>query len=82
MCVIKNSKGEVWRRSFEDLYLVEIMTPMVKVNTMRNGVAIERPLHSIFNVLPAIDCITPLQAYNEFLEKKTINGIFDDQTLC
>ncbi len=77
MSVIKNSKGEVWRRSSKDLYLVEIMPPMVKINAMKNGVAVERPLHSILNVLPAINCLTPFQGYNEYLEKKNIDGLFD-----
>lgn len=81
MGVIKNSKGEVWRRSPKDLYLVEIMPPMIKTSAMKNGVNVERPLHSIFNVLPAIHCVTPSEGYNEFIQKKILDGPFDVKIL-
>jgi hypothetical protein len=84
MGVIKSSRDEIWRRSVNDLYLIEIMTPMKKNDQDRNK---QKPLHSILMYLPTIYCVTPLQIFNRFKgENEELNSLkvsdkFDEKIL-
>ncbi len=48
---LKHSNGQLWRRNIEDLYLIEIMPPMVHMDESR-GESV--PFHFILSYLPKI----------------------------
>ena len=48
---LKHSNGQLWRRSPSDLYLIEIMPPMVRTHSERTD---KIPFHCILNYLPKI----------------------------
>jgi E3 ubiquitin-protein ligase RNF213 len=61
--VLKNSKGEIFRRSFSDIYLIEIMTPKFKIKNKETQNDTDesnyKPLHNILSILPYLKCLTP-----------------------
>jgi len=53
---VQNLGGEIFRRSPADLYLIEIMSPLLKQASAK-----AKPLHTILTVLPTLHCLTPAQ---------------------
>lgn len=76
---LRGFDGNVWRRSKNDLFLIEIMTPEIIIKET-DKIKETRPIHSIISILPNIDCLTPREilhlndhhaiAPNRFDEKK------------
>jgi E3 ubiquitin-protein ligase RNF213 len=87
--ILQNSRGHVWRRSIDDLYLIEIMAPRVlgqENRTVGGEVNNSKPLHSILSVLPTLICLSPLKVLNfvrthEPLPAHVCPLLFDEQTL-
>ena len=64
MCLgaLQNTSGQVFRRDPKDLYLVEIMAPKFKsTNENDENKANTKLLHSCLNVLPTLNCLTPIE---------------------
>ena len=86
MSVIKNERDEIWRRSTNDLYLIEIMS-MTQTKKNDQNRDKNKPLHSILMYLPTIHCLTPRQIFkrlkgeNEELNFLKVSDEFDKKIL-
>ncbi len=85
--VLQNSSGQVFRRDPKDLFLVEIMAPKFKIKSESNNDTAENDnaklLHSCLNVLPTLNCLTPIETLDLIKEAKEMPEnvcpiLFDD----
>ncbi|CAF0824304.1 unnamed protein product, partial [Brachionus calyciflorus] len=81
---IENLNGKIYRRSSQDLYLIEIMSPKFKNKDDLNEQNL-KPLHSILNILPMLNCVNPVQTLS-FIKKNNIPEntcpiLFDEKIL-
>jgi hypothetical protein len=95
LSILTSSNGQIYRRSPSDLFLIEIMSPKIRIKdeaNNKNGDDSElnfknsKPLHSILSVLPTLYCLTPTETFNLIKECKEIPSyvcpiLFDQSTL-
>ena len=64
--VVQNLNGEIFRRSGQDLYLIEIMSPKFQFKNDESDADKSnfKPLHSILTILPSLSCLTPVETFN------------------
>lgn len=83
--VLQDLNGKIFRRSNKDLYLIEIMTPKVKLKNDDTDFNL-KPLHSILTILPMLTCITPVETLNyvqnvQQIPKNICPILFDESIL-
>ncbi|XP_052238403.1 E3 ubiquitin-protein ligase RNF213-like [Dreissena polymorpha] len=77
-CLVDNN-GHVWRRSRNDLYMIEAM-PIMKNNMSSGRAMVLQFEHPIFAILPAITCTSPqqsLQIYQGEISKGIYANMLD-----
>jgi hypothetical protein len=94
--ILTSSNGQIYRRSPSDLFLIEIMSPKIRVKEETSSSKQDddsdldfknsKPLHSILTVLPTLYCLTPTETFNLIKECKEIPSyvcpiLFDQNTL-
>ena len=81
LSIIKNKNGQIFRKlSKKDLFLIEIMSPIVKENDKYSA------LHSILDILPTLKCFSPVEILNYINEAKELPHnicplLFDEKVL-
>ena len=66
---VSDCEGNVWRRSANDIYVIEAM-PIVRQEEGRGqnlGRMEEKFVHQIFNFVPSLQCWSPMESFSIFL---------------